>query len=317
VRGYLAKRLLLMPPTFLGVGIVVFVLMRFLPGDVASLMLGGGGGVVTPRDVEVLTRALGLDRPVVVQLGEWLWDVLRFDFGTSLYDGRPVLAEIARRAPLTGQLACMALLMAVGVSIPLGVIAAVRADRWADHVIRLFSIAGVAMPGLWLGMIILIGLVVLFGWFPPLEWYHVWQDPIESVKVLFWPAMSVAIGMSAVLVRMTRSSVLEVLREDYVRTARAKGLTSGVVLYRHALRNALLPVVTIVGFEIIVLLGGLIVTETVFNVPGLGRYLVDSVLRRDYTAAQAIIMVITSVVLVTNLAVDVAYALLDPRIRLG
>jgi peptide/nickel transport system permease protein len=315
VKTYIVKRLLLMPPMFVGVGIVVFVVMRLIPGSVVYLILAGEGGFVRPQDVEILTRALGLDRPLIVQLADWLWQILRFDFGVSLYDGRPVMAEIMRRMPLSIQLAIMAILLALIVSLPLGMIAALFADRWPDYAIRITTIAGLSIPSFWLGILILLALVSLFRWSPPLEWYRLWENPGENLKVLIWPAVAVAYRTSAVVVRMTRSSMLEVLREDYVRTARAKGLRDRLVVSRHALRNALLPVVTIVGFEIVVLFGGLIITETVFNVPGLGRFLVDSILRRDYTSAQAIVMVITGFVLVTNLVIDLTYAWLDPRIR--
>ena len=315
MKTYILKRLVLMPPVYLGVGIVVFIVIRVIPGNVVDLILAGQGGIIRPEDVEAVTRALGLDQPLLVQLGNWLWDILRFDFGNSLYDYTPVLPEIAKRLPLTVQIAIMALLLAVSISIPLGVLAGVYADSKIDYVIRVISLIGLAMPPFWLGIIILLGLVVFFNWLPPFEWARIWQDPAENLKALIWPTVSVAFRMSAVIVRMTRSTMLEVLKEDYVRTARAKGLTETIVTYRHALRNALLPVVTVIGFEIVVLLGGLIVTETVFNVPGIGRYLVSSVLRRDYTAAQAIIMLVTVMVLVVNLLVDLTYSLLDPRIR--
>ena len=304
-----------MPPVFLGAGVLVFIVMRVIPGDVVGLIVAGESGFIVPEDREVVAKALGLDRPLLVQLADWLWKLIRFDFGTSLYTGKPVMSEIARRAPLTGQLALMALTMAVVISIPLGAISGVFADKWPDYVIRVFTIAGLATPSFWLGILILVALVIFFNWSPPLEWYRIWQNPVENMKVMVWPAAAVAYRMSAVIVRMTRSTMLEVLNEDYVRTARAKGLKNWLVIYRHALRNAVLPVITVIGFEAIVVISGLIVTEKVFNVPGLGQYLVTSILRRDYTSAQAIIMLITGGVLLINLLVDLIYVWLDPRIR--
>jgi peptide/nickel transport system permease protein len=311
---YVAGRLLLMVPTLLGVAILTFVLMRIVPGDVVTLRYAGAGAV--PQEVIDRDRkALGLDKPLQAQFVDWMGQIVRLDFGKSLWTDRPVTEEIEARLGITVELAILAGLIATALAIPLGVVAAVSADRWPDYVIRVFSIGGLAFPSFWLGILMILGLVVWFHWAPPLIFVPIWKDPVENLAQLIWPALAVGYRYSAVATRMTRSSVLEVLREDYVRTARAKGVRETVVIVRHALRNSLLPVVTVISLEFAFLFGGLVVTEQVFNVNGLGKLLVDAVAHRDYNLVQAIVLIFSFVFVFVNFIVDLLYGVLDPRIR--
>ena len=318
MQTYIAKRLLLIIPTLLGVAAIVFVIMRVIPGDVALLILGGDQAArIDPKQLENMRRQLGLDQPYLVQFGEWLWGVVRFDFGKSLWTGRPVVEEVLIRLPLSLELAFLATMVSVLIAIPLGMIAAVRQDTWVDYVIRVVSIGGLAIPGFWVGILTILALVIFFGWGPPLEFTPLWVDPWANLSIMIWPVLTVGYRYSAVTTRMTRSTVLEVLREDYIRTAWAKGLRERAVVIRHALKNAMLPVITLIGTEFAFLIGGLVVTETVFNLPGVARYLVDAILWRDYPVVQNLVMFIAIAVVLANLAVDLAYGWLDPRIRYG
>ncbi len=311
---YVAGRLLLMVPTLLGVAILTFVLMRIVPGDVVTLRYSQSGSVA--QDVIDRERhLLGLDRPLQEQFVVWMGQVARLDFGTSLWTDRPVSEEIGARIGITVELALIAALIATALAVPLGVVAAVNQDRWPDYAIRVFSIGGLAFPSFWLGVLMILALVAWFHWAPPLIFVPLWKDPVENLAQLIWPALAVGYRYSAVATRMTRSSVLDVLREDYVRTARAKGLRELLVVVRHALRNSLLPVVTVISLEFAFLFGGLVVTEQVFNVNGLGKLLVDAVAHRDYALVQAIVLIFSFVFVVVNFLVDMLYGVLDPRIR--
>jgi peptide/nickel transport system permease protein len=311
---YVAGRLLLMVPTLLGVAIVTFVLMRVVPGDVVTLRYSQSGSV--PQDViDRERKLLGLDKPLQAQFADWMGDVARLDFGTSLWTDRPVIEEVGARLGITVELAILAALIATTLAVPLGVIAAVRQDTWVDYVVRVISIGGLAFPSFWLGILMILALVVWFQWAPPLIFVPIWKDPVANLAQLIWPALAVGYRYSAVATRMTRSSVLEVLREDYVRTARAKGVGEMLVVVRHALRNSLLPVVTVISLEFAFLFGGLVVTEQVFNVNGLGKLLVDAVAHRDYPLIQAIVLIFSFVFVFVNFVVDLLYGVLDPRIR--
>ena len=311
---YVAGRLLLMIPTLLGVAILTFVLMRIVPGDVVTLRYSQSGAV--PQEIIDRERELlGLDKPLQEQFVEWMGQIVRLDFGTSLWTDRPVTEEVATRLGITVELAILAALIATSLAVPLGVIAAVKQDTWVDYVIRVVSIGGLAFPSFWLGILMILALVVWFQWAPPLIFVPLWKDPVENLAQLIWPALAVGYRYSAVATRMTRSSVLEVLREDYVRTARAKGLRELPVVIRHALRNSLLPVVTVISLEFAFLFGGLVVTEQVFNVNGLGKLLVDAVAHRDYPLVQAIVLIFSFVFVFVNFIVDMLYGVLDPRIR--
>jgi peptide/nickel transport system permease protein len=316
MRTYIAKRLLLIVPTLLGVAALVFFIMRVIPGDVTLLILGGDqAGRIDPAQIAAMKHQLGLDQPLLVQFGTWLWGVLRFDFGNSLWTGEPVLRELAIRLPLSLELALLASVVSVILAIPLGMLAAVRQDTWVDYVVRVISIGGLAIPSFWIGILCILFLVIYFGWGPPLEFTPPWVDPWANFQQMVWPVVTVGYRYAAVTTRMTRSTVLEVLREDYIRTAWAKGLRERVVVVRHALKNAMLPVITLVGTEFAFLIGGLVVTETVFTLNGVGRFVVDAVAHRDYPVVQALVFLIAFTFVVVNLLVDLTYAWFDPRIR--
>jgi peptide/nickel transport system permease protein len=316
VRTYLAKRLLLIVPTLFGVAAVVFLIMRVIPGDVTLLILGGDQtGRIDPQQLAAMRHQLGLDQPIWVQFGTWLWGVLRLDFGTSLWTGQPVIEEVLIRLPLSLEVAILATIVSVLLAIPLGMLAAVRQDSWVDYVVRVGSIGGQAIPSFWVGILVILFLVIYFGWGPPLEFTPPWVDPWANFQQLVWPVATVGYRYAAVTTRMTRSTVLEVLREDYIRTAWAKGLRERVVVIRHALKNAMLPVITLVGTEFAFLIGGLVVTETVFTLNGVGRFVVDAVAHRDYPVVQALVFLIALCFVVVNLLIDLTYAWFDPRIR--
>jgi peptide/nickel transport system permease protein len=315
MRTYLLKRLLLMVPTLLGAASLVFVIMRVIPGDVALLVLGGDGGQIDQKQLTAVRQQLGLDQSLLVQFGTWLWGVLRFDFGNSLWTGQPVVQELLIRLPLSLELALFATMVSVIIAIPLGMLAAVRQDTWVDYFVRVISIGGLAIPGFWVGILCILGLVIFFGWGPPLEFTPPWVDPWANFQMMVWPVVTVGYRFSAVTTRMTRSTVLEVLREDYIRTAWAKGLRERAVVIHHALKNAMLPVITLIGTEFAFLIGGLVVTETVFTLNGIGRFVVDAVAHRDYPVVQALVFLIAFGFVIVNLLVDLTYAWLDPRIR--
>jgi peptide/nickel transport system permease protein len=318
---YVIKRLLLMIPTLFGAAVLVFLLMRMIPGDVCVLRLATGGGSMDPQVINNCRLELGLDKPYLVQFLAFIKGLVTLDFGNSMWTGRPIISEVGLRFQLSLQVAIMATLTAILIAIPLGTISAVKQNSWIDYVVRGFSIAGVAMPSFWLGILIILGILITskawFGrpWMPPITYVPIWQDPLYNLSMLIWPALATGYRYSAVATRMTRSAMLEVLREDYVRTARAKGLFQKLIVRRHALRNALLPVITIIGIEFAFLMGGLVVTEQVFNLNGLGKLFVESVSNHDYNMTQALVMLVVAIFAFTNLLIDVVYAWLDPRIR--
>jgi len=314
---FVTHRILLMIPTLLGVAVLVFLLLRLMPGDpVATMLLGDGGGANIPKEVFVAERArLGLDQPLYVQFFKWFWGMLQGDFGYSMWTGRPVAYEIAIRLELSLQVAIMATILAVLLALPLGTLSAIFKDTWIDQTIRVFSIAGLAVPSFWLGMIVILLLLTWFSWIPPLIVTSLIDDPWANLSQLIWPALAVGYRYSAVSTRMMRSSILEVLQEDYIRTARAKGVVERLVVARHAMRNALLPVVTVIGLEFAFLIGGLVVTEQVFNLNGIGRLFVQAVARSDFTMIQALVLLVSVFFVLINFVMDMLYAFLDPRIR--
>lgn len=316
MRTYILRRILLMIPTLLGAVTLIFLIMRLLPGDVALYILGSDeSSQMNQEALQRIRTELGLDKPLFVQYLEWIWNAIRFDFGNSYWTRQPVIDELARRYPMTASLAFFSLLLGTLIAIPIGVLSAVRQDSVIDYCARIFTIAGLSLPSFWLAILIILGLVHTFNWLPPLDYAPFWVNPWLNFKQLVFPALVTGYRLSAIGARMTRSSVLEVLREDYVRTARAKGVRDSLVVLRHALKNALLPVITILGVELLVLFGGLVVVETVFTIPGIGRFLVDAITHRDYTSIQAVVFVFAAFVLVVNLLVDIIYGVLDPRIR--
>ncbi|HEY6979658.1 ABC transporter permease [Reyranella sp.] len=318
---YIVKRLLLAIPTLVGAAALVFVLMRLIPGDVCVIRLGSGGTFVDPATVAACHRQLGLDNPWIVQFLDFLWSYCTLDFGISMWSGNPVIQEIGTRLPVSLQVAVMATVIAILLAIPLGTISALKEGTWLDHVVRVVSIAGIATPSFWLGIMSLIlvlnvtSLATGTPWLPPIDYVPPWKDFWRNLSIVLLPAITVGYRYSAVTMRITRSAMLEVLREDYIRTARAKGLIEQIIINRHALKNALLPVVTLIGIEFAFLIGGLVVTEQVFNLNGIGRLLVQAVQNQDNVLAQALVMLVVAIFIFTNLAVDVLYAWLDPRIR--
>ncbi len=318
---YTIKRILLMIPTLAGAAILIFGLMRLIPGDICELRMAGEGAWVDPQAIEDCRNNLGLNDPFIVQFWDFVWGYVVFDLGPSMWTGKPITEEIALRFQLSMEIAIIATIVGVVIAIPLGTISAIKQNTWIDYVVRSFSIAGIAMPSFWLGIIIILGLLIstqhFFGepWMPPIEYVPIWVDPGQNLLQLIWPAIATGYRYSAVATRMTRSALLEVLREDYIRTARAKGLIEKLIINRHALKNSMLPVVTIVGIEFAFLMGGLVVTEQVFNLNGLGKLFVESVLNHDFSLTQALVMLVALIFVVTNFIVDLIYAMLDPRIR--
>jgi peptide/nickel transport system permease protein len=312
---YILHRLLLMIPTLFGVAALVFLLLRVLPGDIVELKYAGSGTFAPKQAIEREKAQLGLDQPLWRQFVSWIAGIARLDFGTSMWTGRPISHEVAIRLELSLELALMATLVAVLISVPLGTLAALRQDSWLDYFVRIFSIAGLAIPSFWLGIMIILLFIIFFHWLPPLTFTSFWVSPRANLAQLLWPALAVGYRYSAVATRMTRSAVLEVLREDYIRTARAKGLWEKVVLTRHALKNALLPVITVLGLEFAFLVGGLVVTEQVFNLNGIGKLFVEAISQRDYTMVQSLVLLTSFVFIFVNFLVDLVNAWLDPRIR--
>jgi peptide/nickel transport system permease protein len=313
---YVLKRLLAMIPTLLGVAVLIFLLLRVVPGDVVEARFLAQGSQFVSQDLMNAERQkLGLDQPLWKQFTTWMWGLARFDFGVSMWTGGSIAEEIKLRFALSLQLAIMASTVATLLAIPLGILAAMKQDTWVDYTVRVFSIAGLAMPSFWLGILLILVMLTAFKWIPPMVFTPIWVDPWQNLAQLVWPALAIGYRYSAVGTRMMRSAMLEVLREDYIRTARAKGLWTKLILSRHALKNAILPVLTVISLEFAFLLGGLVVTEQVFNLNGLGMLFVEAIARRDYTLTQALVMLIATFFLFVNFFVDIAYAWIDPRIR--
>lgn len=317
MHAYILKRFLLFIPTLIMVTILVFLLIRLIPGDPALLLLAGdsGEGTFTQENLDKLRAQLGTDRPIYVQYGDWVWGMLRWDFGVSAFYDTPISEDLANKFLITLELTILAVLMATVMAVPLGVISAIKQDTLPDYISRIITFAGIALPNFWLAILIVYLLVLVFGWLPPLGYVNLWEDVGKNLQQLIFPAIALAIYNMAFIARVTRSAMLEVLREDYIRTARAKGLGEPTVLYRHALKNSLLPVVTVSGYEFGRLIAGTVVIESIFLVPGIGRLLIDGIFHRDYPVVQAVIVVITVVVLAVNVVLDLLYAWLNPRIR--
>tara|TARA_B100000959_G_scaffold48563_1_gene49826 strand:+ start:178 stop:1116 length:939 start_codon:yes stop_codon:yes gene_type:complete len=310
-----------MIPTLLGAGVLIFFLMRVIPGDICLARWVDYGTDLDPALLELCRDRLGLNEPLHIQFWHFLRGVLSFDFGVSMWTGRPIIQELELRFALSLQLAVMATVVTLLLAVPLGIVAALRQNTWVDYLVRTVAIAGVAMPSFWLGILIILGLLILSQawlgepWMPPIYYVSPFENFWGNMSQLIWPALVAGYRYAAVVTRMTRSALLEVLREDYIRTARSRGLTEKIILNRHALRNSFLPVITIIGIEFSFFMGGLVVTEQVFNLNGLGRLLVDSVLYADYNMIQALVMIVVAVSVLVNLLVDLSYAWLDPRIR--
>ena len=301
--AYIVRRLALMLVTLVGISIVIFFLLRIVPGNIVDILFDAAG-FVDPADKANLERELGIDQPLVLQYLHWIWGLLHGDLGYSYVSEKPALQEILPRIPITARLAALALLFSASIGIPLGVISAVHQGTKLDYILRVVSLSGLSLPSFWLGLLILMASVSLFG-----------NIPIFNPNPKTLGAMAVGFRSAALTMRITRSSMLEILRQDYIRTARAKGASEASVNFHHALKNAILPVITVVGIEAAFLIGGLIVTETVFNIPGVARFLVEAIRWRDYPIVQNLVMLIAVVVVFANFTVDMLYAVVDPRIR--
>jgi peptide/nickel transport system permease protein len=316
VQTYIVHRLGIAVLTLFGMSLVIFVLMRLAPGDIVDILFAAAG-YVNESDKKLIMKELGLDQPIWVQYLTWLRDIVSGDLGKSYRYDVSAWQIIRPLLPVTLELAALATLISVLLGVPAGVVSAVRQDTALDYALRVFSLAGLSMPAFWLGMVIILVLVVWLGWIPPLTYV----SPAENLRIhlvqFLLPALAVGYRSSALLMRITRSAVLEVMREDYIRTAWAKGQSERIVIWRHALKNAILPVVTVIGIEFAFLIGGLVVTETVFNLPGVARFLVQAILWRDYPIVQNLVMFIAIVVVLSNLLVDLMYGWLDPRVRYG
>jgi peptide/nickel transport system permease protein len=314
MRQYLLKRLLLTVVVALGATMVIFVALRVLPGDVALAILGQEGSA-DREALEAIRRSLGLDRPLYQQYLAWLGDLLRLEGGESLWRGVPVRELVGPKLAVTFELALLSLVASVALGLLSGGLSALHRNTWLDYLFRLFTLAGLALPGFWVGILVVLGLVLYFNYFPFPYYKPFTEDPLGNLQQFLFPALVLGWRMAAVTGRMVRSSLLEVLREDYIRTARAKGLGEWGVVFGHALKNAALPVVTVVGFQTAHLLGGVVVIEEVFNLPGLGRELVEALRARDYPVVQFLVLLFAGVTMLANLAVDLFYSWLDPRIR--
>ena len=317
MRQYALRRIGLFIPTLILTTLIVFVLFFLVPGDAAMVILTGeeGAGAVTQEDIDRMRHELGLDRPIHIQYASWIWGILRGDLGTSIWYQTPVIDELKDKFAVTLELAIFGIAMAFVMAIPLGIISAVKQDTWPDYVSRFLSLVGIALPTFWLSILMVYFLAYTFNWLPPLGYATLWEDPFLNLEQLFFPALAIAFHDLAFTARVTRSSMLEVLREDYMRTARAKGLKEMTVVGRHALKNAILPVITVSGYQFARALGGVIIVETIFVVPGLGRFVIESILHRDFVVLQAVILLTAAVVLFLNLVIDMLYGVLDPRIR--
>jgi peptide/nickel transport system permease protein len=312
---YVVHRLLLAIPTLFGVAVLTFFMLRVVPGDIVEIKLRGDGGNVSREVIEQERERLGLNKPLLVQFGDWMKGLVTFDLGTSMWTGRRVSEEIGGRLELSLQVAVMAAIIAVLIAIPLGTLSALYRDTVLDYVVRVITIAGLAVPSFWLGMIIILGLLWALNWLPPLTYTPFYVDPLANLSQLIWPALAVGYRYAAVVARMVRSSIIEVMKEDYIRTARAKGVFEHLVVVRHAMRNAMLPAITVIGLEFAFLIGGLVVTEQVFNLNGIGRLFVQAVSRNDFMLIQSLVMLIAVIFVLVNIVVDLLYAALDPRIR--
>ena len=316
MKTYIAQRLGIGLVTLFGMSVVIFLLLRLAPGNIVDILFSTGG-YVNPSERAAIERELGLDKPLWAQYVEWMGQLAVGNLGKSYRYDLPAWEIIRPLIPVTLELAVLSLIISVVLGVPLGVISAVRQDTRLDYALRVFSLAGLSMPSFWLGMVIILGLVAWIGWIPPVTYVRMSENFWLHAVQFMLPALAVGYRSSALIMRITRSSLLEVLREDYVRTAWAKGQTRRAVIWRHALKNAILPVVTVIGIEFAFLIGGLVVTETVFNLPGLARFLVQAILWRDYPIVQNLVMFIAVVVILSNLLVDMLYGVLDPRVRYG
>ncbi len=330
MRAYIIRRVLLMIPTLFIVSLIVFFMVRLIPGTivdamVAEQMRGGVGGVMGTADREALEHALGLDVPILTQYGRWIGvlpgvdgsisGLLQGDLGDSLWKGTPVLDEIATRWPVTLELGFLGLIVANLIALPIGIFSALRQDTWGDYISRSFAIFCIAVPGFWLGTMIIVFPSIWWGYMSPIMLIRFTEDPIGNLQMFIIPAIIMGMAMSGTTMRMTRTMMLEVLRQDYIRTAWSKGLRERVVVIGHALKNALIPVITIIGWQVPVLIGGTVIIEQIFCLPGMGRLLIDATMKRDYTIVSGVMLIFAVGMVSINLIVDLTYGYLDPRVH--
>ena len=315
---YMIRRLLLAVPTLLVILLLVFSILRLIPGDIVQLMVAEQNYAV---DEEALRRQLGLHEPAPVQFVRWLGvvpgdsGVLQGDFGRSLWTKREISTELKQRFPISAELGLYSILIGLLIALPVGVISAIRQDTWMDYLFRSFAIGIISIPGFWLATLLLVFPLIWFGWTPPLSYIGWREDPVQHLYYFFWPALLLGACLSGTTMRLTRNQMLEVLRQDYVRTAHAKGLTERVVIARHALKNALIPVVTVVGLQVAGVISGTVIFETIFSIPGVGRFYFEAINFRDYPTVQAAALFIALIVVLANLVIDLTYAAIDPRIH--
>jgi peptide/nickel transport system permease protein len=311
--GYLYRRLLLLVPTLLGITFIVFMAVRFLPGDVVT-QLTGSYGAASPAFRKELQKQYSLDQNIPQQYLSWMGKLLRGDLGTSIISGRTVRSDLAQRLPITLELGVMAMVFSLCIALPVGILSAARQNTLWDYLARSASIALLSIPAFWAAELVITLGFRWFGWTPPIRYHGITEDFVQNIKTMWVPAVILGAGLSASVMRLTRSAMLDVLRQDYIRTAQAKGLRERAIIVRHALRNAIIPVITVIGLQIGVLVGGTVILEQIFSIPGMGSYLIDAINARDYPIVQGIVLIGASAVILSNLAVDVAYALIDPRI---
>jgi len=317
VQRYIVRRLLTAIPTIFGITILIFIAMRVLPGDPIAQIASESSGQYTLSAVELAAAraSLGLDRPLPQQYFRWMADVFSGDLGHSFWNTEPIRAVVLRRGAISLEIALLAVAISWLIGVPAGIVSATRRNSWLDNILRLFVTLFLAIPSFWLGLSAVLFLVLVFTWRPPLSIVQLWEDPLQNLSVVIGPAIALGVGLAAGLARMTRSTMLEVLHEDYVRTARSKGVRERAVIARHVFRNALLPIVTTSGAAMGALIGGSVATETAFGVPGLGNYLVQALSRRDWMVIQNLVLIYGIIFVAINLLVDLSYAWIDPRIR--
>jgi peptide/nickel transport system permease protein len=315
VRTYILRRVVLTLPTLVAISIVVFGAVRFLPGNVLDSLLGVDAPSINAETRAEMAKRYGFDQNVVVQYAVWVDDLAHANLGRSFISGRPVVVDLAPRVPVTVELSLLGIVISLLISLPVGMLAAVKQNSMVDYVARSLSIASLSIPSFWLGLVVIVFGFILFRWTPPLQYTPPWQDLGTNLKILWVPALILGTALSGITMRYTRTTMLEILNLDYVRTGRAKGLPERIVVTRHALPNALIPVVTVVGLQMPLLVGGTVVLEQIFSIPGMGSYLLNSIQQRDYPVVQAIVLMTAAVVVVTNVVVDLAYAFLDPRVE--
>ena len=311
VAAKIVKKLLMMIPIVIMVSIILFLLLKALPGDAAMV---AGGEFATDADIEAAREAMGLNKPLYMQYLNWLWGILHGDFGNSLLTGSPIVDKVVQRFPATMELAILSMIVAIIIAVPLGIISAVYRNSVWDTLSSILSVIGIAMPSFWLGMLLIILFSLTLGWLPASGYTPFFEDPIKSLRYMILPAFSIGASFAATTMRQTRNALLEVLDQDYMMTAKAKGLPGHIIIWKHALRNALIPVVTVVAMQTGKLFGGAVIAETVFVIPGLGSEIVNSIMKRDFPTTMAMIMIVAVIVIFINTFIDILYGFIDPRV---